>query len=69
MKHLLSEAGGVQTYIEARTLDIPSHRDWTAVRIFSVAEWARNPDNEQTKLELFLQPEEFANLKAVINSL
>ena len=69
MKHLLSEAGGVRTYIEARPLTNSSHQGWTQVRIFTTAEWARQPDYEQTKVELFLQPEEFANLKAVINSL
>jgi hypothetical protein len=69
MKQLLSNAGGVNTFIQASPLEIPSHEGWMQVRIFTTAEWAREPDYEQTKIELFLQPQEFANLKAVINSL
>lgn len=69
MKQLLSSAGGVHTYVEARPLETPSHKGWMQVKIFTTAEWSRDPAYEQTKLELFLQPEEFANLKAVINSL
>lgn len=69
MKQILSDAGGVKTYIQAKPLETASHQGWTQVRIFTTAEFARDPDYEQTKIELFLQPEEFANLKAVINSL
>lgn len=69
MKQLISDAGGVKTYIQARPLETKSHQGWTQVRIFTKADFARDPDYEQTKVELFLQPEEFANLKAVINGL
>jgi len=68
-KHLISSAGGVNTYIDAKPLTNPHHAGWTHVKISTVAEWARDPDYEQVKLDLCLQPEEFANLKAVINSL
>lgn len=69
MKQLLSDAGGVKTYIQATPLSSPSHQGWTQVKIFTTAEFARDPNYEQTKLDLFLQPGELANLKAVINSL
>ena len=69
MKHLISEDGGVKTYIEAQPMTNPSHRGWTHVRIFTTADFSRQPDYEQTKLELCLEPSDFANLKAVINSL
>ena len=68
-KHLISEAGGVHTFIETKPLNIPSHAGWTQVRIFTTAEWSRYPEYEQTKVELFLEPQAFAKLKAVINSL
>jgi len=69
MKHLISEAGGVRTYINAEPLTNPQHAGWMQLRIYTTAEWSRDPDYEQTKLELFMEPGEFANLKTVINSL
>lgn len=68
-KHLISEAGGVKTYIDAEALTNPSHKGWTRVRIYSTAEWSRDPEYQQTKLDLCLEPSDFANLKSVINSL
>ena len=69
MKHLISEAGGVKTYVEARAMTNPQHQGWTHARIFTTADFSRQPEFEQTKLELCLEPGDFANLKAVINSL
>lgn len=69
MKQVLSDAGGVKTYIQARPLETQSHQGWTHVRIFTTADFSKEPEYEQTKVELFLQPHEFANLKAIINSL
>ena len=69
MKHLISESGGIRTYIDARPLTNPQHEGWTRVKISTTADWSRDPDYEQTKVDLCLEPEEFANLKAVINSL
>jgi hypothetical protein len=68
-KNLISEAGGVKTYIDAKPLTNPQHVGWTQVRIYTTAEWSRDPDYEQTKVELFMEPTAFANLKSVINSL
>ncbi len=69
MKHLISKAGGVSTFVDAKPLDNPQHAGWMQLRIYTTAEWSRDPDYEQTKLELFMEPGEFANLKTVINSL
>ena len=69
MKHILSEAGGVTTYIEADPLVNPAHQGWTRVRIYTTAEFSRDPEYQQTKIDLCLDPRDFANLKAVINSL
>ena len=67
--HLISEAGGVKTYIDAKPLTNPQHAGWMQMRIYTTAEWSKDPGYEQTKLELFMEPEAFANLKSVINSL
>ena len=69
MKHILSEAGGVTTYIETAPLINAAHQGWTRVRIYTTAEFSRDPEYQQTKLDLCLDPNDFANLKAVINSL
>ena len=69
MKQILSDAAGVKTYIQANPLTTKSHQGWTQVRIFTTTDFSRDPDYEQTKVELFLQPHEFANLKSIINSL
>ena len=68
-KQLISSAGGINTFIDAKPLTNPQHAGWTHVKISSTAEWAKDPTHEQVKLDLCLEPEEFANLKAVINSL
>lgn len=68
-KHIISQAGGVNTYVTAQPLSNSQHQGWTHVRIFTTADFSRDPDYEQTKVELFLTPGEFANLKTVINSL
>jgi hypothetical protein len=68
-KQLISEAGGVQTYIDAKPLTNSSHAGWTHLRIYTKSEFSRDPDYEQTKIELFMEPDAFANLKTVINCL
>ena len=69
MKHLLSEAAGVRTYVEARELTNPQHQGWTFVRIFTKADFSRQPDAEQTKVEMCLQQHELAHFKDIINNL
>ena len=69
MKQVLSKAGGVTTYIESQPLTNAAHQGWTRIRIYSTAEFSRDPSYEQTKIDLCLDPTDFANLKAVINSI
>lgn len=69
MKQLLSEAGGVKTYIDISPLTNPQHAGWTRVKIYTLAEWSRHPESEQVKIDLCLDPGDFANLKTVLNSL
>ena len=69
MKHIINKAGGVTTYVESTPLSNPQHQGWTRVRIYTTADFSRNPAYEQIKLDLCLDTEDFANLKAVINSI
>ena len=68
-KHLISEAGGINTYLSVSELENPSHSGWKHVRITTTDDYSRQPDYEQTKLDLCLDPAAFANLKAIVNSL
>jgi hypothetical protein len=68
-KHLISEAGGINTYLSVSELINPSHSGWKHVKITTTYDYSRHPDHEQTKLDLCLDPAAFANLKAIVNSL
>jgi hypothetical protein len=68
-KHLISEAGGINTYFLIQDLTNPSHCGWKHIKISTTYDHSRDPDYEQTKVEMCLDPEAFASLKAVINSL
>lgn len=68
-KHLISEAGGINTYLSVTELETPSHHSWRHVKITTTYDYSRQPDYEQTKLDLCLDPAAFANLKAIVNSL
>jgi len=68
-KHLINEAGGINTYLSVTELTNPSHLGWKHVKITTTYDYSRDPDYEQTKLDLCLDPSAFANLKAVVNSL
>ena len=69
MKQILSKAGGVTTYVETEPLTNPQHQGWMRIKIYTTAEFSRDPNYEQLKLDLCLDPEDFANLKASLNSL
>jgi len=69
-KHLISEAGGINTYLSVAELQNPSHAGWKHVKITTTYDNSqRDPNYEQTKLDLCLDPSAFANLKAIVNSL
>jgi hypothetical protein len=68
-KHLISEAGGVRTYLALTPLQAPSHPGWTHVKISSTYDFARDPAHEQTKLDLCLSAQDLANLKTAINEM
>jgi len=68
-KHLISEAGGVSTYLSVSPLADSAHAGWKYVKITTTYDFSRDPDYEQVKLDMCMDPEAFANLKAVVNSL
>ena len=68
MKHIINQAGGVTTFIESTPLTNPQHQGWIRLRIYTTADFSRQPDYEQTKLDLCLSPEDFSNFKSAINN-
>jgi hypothetical protein len=58
---LVSENAGYKLYCEVRKLDI--HPQDNHVRIYTTYDWAKNPDAEQNKLELFLNDKELETLR------
>jgi hypothetical protein len=58
---LVSENAGYKLYCEVRKLDI--HPQDNHVRIYTTYDWAKNPEAEQNKLELFLNDKELETLR------
>lgn len=58
---LVSENAGYKLYCEVRKLDI--HPQDNHVRIYTTYDWAKNPEAEQNKLELFLSDKELETLR------
>ena len=63
---LVSENAGYKLYCEVRKLDI--HPQDNHVRIYTTYGWAKNPDAEQNKLELFLTDDELSILKTALTT-
>jgi hypothetical protein len=68
-KHLISKAAGIRTYIELTPLQVASHQGWNHIKISSTYDFSKDPNYEQTKLDLCLSAQDLANLKAAINEM
>ena len=58
---LVSDNAGYKLYCEVRKLDV--HPNDNHVRIYTTYDWAKNPEAEQNKLELFLNDGELEALR------
>lgn len=65
MKTLISNTGGMATYLEIRELDIPTNMKY--IRISTFFDGAKDPNSERTRFDMCLESEEFNKLKAFIN--
>jgi hypothetical protein len=61
---LVSENAGYKLYCEVRKLDV--HPQDNHVRIYTTYDWAKNPEAEQNKLELFLSDTELDAFKQAL---
>ena len=68
-KHLINESAGVKTYLTVAPLTNPQHQGWAQVRIISTYDFSRDPNYEQTKFEMCMDPETFNLFKQTVNSL
>ena len=63
---IVSENAGYKLYCEVRKLDI--HPQDNHVRIYTTYDWAKNPEAEQNKLELFLTDDELSVLRTALTT-
>jgi len=61
---LISENAGYRQFCE--THKVKAQEDLNYVRIYTTYEWAKDPSQEQTKIELFLSDEGLENLRKAL---
>jgi hypothetical protein len=65
MKKLISDVGGMKTFVEIRKLDNPTNMRY--VRVSTLYDAAKDPNGERTKFDMCLDNDEFETLKDFIN--
>jgi hypothetical protein len=65
MKKLISNTGGMHTYLELKSVD--AVEGLTYLRVTTTFEGSKDPGEERTKFDLCLDQGELANLRAVLN--
>jgi len=68
MKKLIDNSGEIHTYAELKPLENPQHQGWYHFRISTVYDAARNPNDEQVKLSMMLNPEAYQQMKSLFNN-
>ena len=67
MKKLISDVGGMKTYLEIRDLEIPANMKY--IRISTFYDGAKDPNSERTRFDMCLEEEHFQTLKDIINEM
>lgn len=62
-KQLIDSSGEMHTYATLVPLNNPQHTGWRHLRITTVYDAARNPEEEQTRFDMCLSPEAFEQLQ------
>ena len=57
---LITENQGYKLFCETRKIEIPEDKYY--IRLYTKYDFAKNPDREQTKMELFLSSKEIEKL-------
>jgi hypothetical protein len=65
MKKLISDVGGMKTFVEVRKLDNPINMKY--IRVSSLYDGAKDPNGERTRFDMCLNDPEFETLKDFFN--
>ena len=65
MKKLISDVGGMKTFLEIRDIEAPSNMKY--IRVSTFYDGARDPNGERTKFDMCMDSKDFQNLKDFIN--
>jgi hypothetical protein len=65
MKKLISDVGGMKTFVEVRKLDNPINMRY--IRVSSLYDGAKDPNGERTRFDMCLNDLEFETLKDFFN--
>jgi len=65
MKKLISDVGGMKTFVEVRKLDNPINMRY--IRVSSLYDGAKDPNGERTRFDMCLNDAEFGTLKDFFN--
>jgi hypothetical protein len=64
-KKLISETGGMKTYVEIRNISMPVGTKY--LRISTFYDGAKDPNSERTRFDMCMDEETFNALKDMIN--
>lgn len=64
---MISESGGMRTYVEIRNLSVPEGTKY--IRISTFFDGAKDPNSERTRLDMCMTDSEFNSLKELINEM
>jgi hypothetical protein len=67
MKKLISDAGGMKTFLEIRNIETPTNMKY--MRISTFYDGAKDPNGERTQFDMCLEEEHFQILKDFINEM
>jgi hypothetical protein len=67
MKKLISDAGGMKTFLEIRNIETPTNMKY--MRISTFYDGAKDPNGERIQFDMCLEEEHFQILKDFINEM
>jgi hypothetical protein len=65
MKKLISDVGGMKTFLEIRDIEAPSNMKY--IRVSTFYDGAKDPNGERTRFDMCMELRDFQNLKDFIN--
>jgi hypothetical protein len=67
MKKLISDVGGMKTFLEIRDIETPANMKY--IRVSTFYDGAKDPNGERTRFDMCLEQDQFQTLKDFINDL